>query len=453
MNSIWSSYRRKYQNKRRKRRMLVLCVVVITALLWLTWKTFYPSVVAVANMGPPGFGSAEARPIPEPDNISTPAIPEPEPNLIFTWNIAEGDTLCAIFENYEISQSVMYQILSADESLLALDVIRPGHLLTFTLDRETRELLSMELFVHPGKRVIYKRTDDGSFDYNEITIPGEWQEELLKGDIFSSFYESARSSGLTDQETGNITDLFRDKIQFARDMRGGDRFEVVRSRQFIDGEFTGQSRIEGIRIFRGKRIYSAFLWEDENYYDHNGKSLARAFRRYPMAGHYRVASHFSRARLHPITRRIAPHNGVDFGMPTGTKILSTGDGVVTRVSNHPFAGKYIEIQNGSHFTTRYLHLGRILVRRGQTVQRGERIALSGNTGRSTGPHLHFELHVNGRAVNPLTAKIPMASAVPDEKLVDFNQRVGELVAMMEEPSRTIALHRVDGHFSKLPSSF
>jgi murein DD-endopeptidase len=450
MNSIWG-YRRKCLNKRRKRRMLLLCVVIITALSWLTWKTFYPSAFAVANMDPPGFGSADARPTPEPDHITTPAIPEPD--LIFTWTIAEGDTLCAIFENYEISQNVLYQILSADEPLLALDVIRPGHLLTFTLDRETRDLLSMELFVHPGKRVIYKRTDDGSFDYDEITIPGEWQEELLDGDINSSFYVSARNSGLTDQETGNITELFRDKIQFARDMRSGDRFEVVHSRQFIDGEFTGQSRIEGVRIFRGKRIYSAFLFDDGNYYDLEGKSLARAFRRYPMKGHYRVTSSFSRARLHPITRRIAPHNGVDFGMPAGTAILSTGDGVVTRVSNHPFAGKYIEIQNGSHFTTRYLHLGRILVRRGQTVQRGERIALSGDTGRSTGPHLHFELHVNGRAVNPLTAKIPMASAVPDGKLVEFNQRVGELVAMMEEPSRIIALHRLDGPFSKLPSSF
>jgi murein DD-endopeptidase len=450
MNAIWT-YQGKCLNKRRKHRMLLLCIFMITALLWLTWKTLYPSVFAVANTDPPGFGSAETPAITEPDHIFTPAIPEP--NLILTWTITEGDTLCAIFEHYEISHAVMYQILSADESLLALDVIRPGHMLTFTLDQETRKLLSMELFIHAGKRVIYKRADDGSFDYDEITIPGEWKEELLNGDISSSFYVSARNAGLTDQETGNITDLFRDQIQFARDMRSGDRFEVVRSRQFVDGEFTGQSRVEGIRIFRGKCIYSAFLWDDGNYYDLNGNSLSRAFRRYPMAGHYRVASHFSPARLHPITRRIAPHNGVDFAMSSGTPILSTGDGVVTRVSNHPFAGKYIEIQHGSHFTTRYLHLTRILVRRGQTVQRGERIALSGNTGRSTGPHLHFELHVNGRPVNPLTAKIPMASAVPNEKLVYFNQRVGELVAMMEEPSRKIALHRVDGHFSKLPSCF
>jgi murein DD-endopeptidase len=444
MNSTRSSYRGKCLNKLRNHRMLLLYVFMITALLWLTWKNFHPSVLAVANTDPSTLDSAEARLISEPDDISTRAISKP--NLVYTWTITEGDTLCTIFENYEISQSVMYQILSADEPLLALDVIRPGHLLTFTLDQKTRELISMELYIHPGKQVIYNRVGDTSFDYDEINIPGEWKQELLDGDISSSFYVSALSAGLTDQETGNITDLFRDQIQFARHMRAGDRFQVIRSRQFVDGEFTGQSRVEGVRIFRGKLIYSAFLFDDGNYYDLEGKSLARAFRRYPMAGHCRVASHFSKARLHPITRRIAPHNGVDFAMPTGTPILSTGDGVVTRVSNHPFAGKYIEIQNGSHFTTRYLHLNRILVRRGQTVQRGERIALSGNTGRSTGPHLHFELHVNGRPVNPLTAKIPMASAVPNERLEEFNQQVGELVAMMEEPSLKIAMHRVDARF-------
>jgi murein DD-endopeptidase len=433
MNSLWSSYREKRLNKRCKNCILLLCVFMVTALLGLTWKTFHPSVVAVVNTNPSGGGSADSHPVPEPDNI-------------FTWAITAGDTLSAIFENYEISQGVMYQILSADESLLALDVLRPGNLLTFTLDQETRTLVSMELFIHPGKRVIYKRVDDSSFDYDEITIPGEWKQELLDGDIISSFYLSARSASLTDQETGNIIDLFRDQIQFARDIRAGDRFQVIRSRQFVNGEFTGQSRIEGVRLFRGKRIYSAFLFDDGNYYDHKGESLVRAFRRYPTAGHYGVISHFNPARRHPITRRITHHNGVDFRMPTGTTVLSTGDGVVTRVHNHPFAGKYLEIQHGSHYATRYMHLSRVLVRRGQTVQRGARIALSGNTGSSTGPHLHFELHVNKRPVNPLTAKIPMASAVPNGKLAEFNQRVGDLVAMMEQPLRKIALHSADEHF-------
>ena len=118
-------------------------------------------------------------------------------------------------------------------------------------------------------------------------------------------------------------------------------------------------------------------------------------------------------------------------MPTGTPIVSIGDGVVTRVENHPFAGRYLEIKHGSTYATRYLHMHRIDVRRGDTVKRGQRIGLSGSTGRVTGPHLHFELHVNGRPVNPMTANLPLSTSVPDAQLAEFNERVNELVSVME----------------------
>ena len=118
-------------------------------------------------------------------------------------------------------------------------------------------------------------------------------------------------------------------------------------------------------------------------------------------------------------------------MSVGTPVYATGDGIVTRVKNHRFAGKYIEIQHEGRYLTRYLHLSRITVKRGQKVQRGERIALSGNTGRSTGPHLHYELHVKGRAVNPLKAKIPMAASIPKEKFEAFQQKTAELTSFME----------------------
>lgn len=417
MNSIWNSYGDRRLNKHNR---LLVRVVILTFLLVLTCNTFHHSVSAAVNTDPSGAKNTVAH--------ST-----QESYQILTWTIAAGDTLSTIFDRLKISQGVMYQILSADESFLALDVLSPGHLLTFTLDRETRNLISMELHVHAGKRVTYTRVEDNNFECKEITTPGEWKEELITGNINGSFYISARSAGLNDQEIGNITDLFCDQIQFCRDIHPGDRFQIVLRRQFVDGDFTGQSRTEGVRLFCGKRLYSAFLFDDGNYYDHNGESLARAFRRYPMSGSYRIVSPFNPARRHPITKRLAPHNGIDFTMPVGTPILAAGDGVVTRVQNHPFAGKYVEIKHGSRYNTRYLHLSRILVRHGQKVQRGARIALSGNTGNSTGPHLHFEMHVNGRPMNPLTARIPMASAVPDEKLDKFDQRVQQLVSIMEKP--------------------
>jgi len=402
---------------------------------WLgTWA-------AMLVLGALGFSLHISGGRPEPaDSNTSPVLSArpPEPEHVFVRTIQTGDTLSSIFGRFNINQGTLHQILAADEALLALDVLRPGNVLTLTLDKQTRQLEEMELFIHAGSRVVYRRVNDSGFDFEEIIQPGIWEQELLEGEINGSFFVSATRAGLTDGETAAISDLFKDQLNFRREIKAGDRFQVVRKRQFVEGESTGQSRIEGVRILRPNRLYSAFLFEDGNYYDHRGESLVRAFMRYPTKSRHRVSSHFNPVRRHPVTRRIAPHNGVDFAMPIGTPVKAIGDGVVTRVHHHPFAGKYVEIQHGGQYVTRYLHLHKTLVRRGQRVQTGDRIALSGNTGRSTGPHLHFELHVNGRPVDPLRAKIPMSAAVPREKLPQFHQRVAVLVAMMEQPQGHVA---------------
>ncbi len=441
MNASWILSPQERKALRRKRLLrLGLVAVVLVGLLSYLVTTPRQRQNLPASLEMAAAPVSEERPDAVVIGVEEPEVPpvtEAVDDRIVIHPITNGDTLSTIFDQLGI-HSVMYQILAADESLLALDVLRPGQHLTFTFDQDGLRLLSMELFIDPGKQVLYSRFDNDSFGYEEIIHPGQWRQQLLDGEINGSFYLSAIGVGLSEMETANITNLFRDHLNFARDMRAGDRFQVVRSQQFVGEEFTGQSRIEGVRIMRRNREHTAFLFEDGNYYDARGESLARAFRRYPTGGQYRISSAFNPARKHPITRQVQPHNGVDFAMPTGTAILATGDGVVTRVMSHPYAGKYVEIQHGSQYLTRYLHLHRILVKRGQTVKRGERIALSGNTGRSTGPHLHFELHVRGRPVNPITANIPMAASVPKDKRTDFNQLVEQLVAVMENGSHRIA---------------
>ncbi len=434
MNAVWTStVERTRRRKRRNRRLLFSCILL---LLVLAIRAMIPERPD-ASVPPPDIAETQA---PEPARVE--AAPEPVappvPDNVFSRDIAEGDTLSAIFDSFHIDQQTMYQILAADEQLLALDVLRPGNRLTFTLDETTRLLQSMELYIHPGKQVVYERVDADNFEFREIELPGTWEQVFLTGEIQGNFFLSALSAGLTEQEAATIADLFDAKLNFSRDMRAGDRFQVIRSEQYVNGVKTGQSQLLGIRIEGLRYKYDAFLFEDGNYYDHGGESLARAFRRYPFAGHYRVSSPFNPRRRHPITKRISPHNGTDFAMPSGTRILAAGDGTVTRVKNHPFAGKYVEIQHGSHYKTRYLHLSKILVKRGQRVERGQKIALSGNTGRSTGPHLHYELHLNSRVVNPLKAKIPMAASIPEEKRQQFQATVAELSARMEQSGEQIA---------------
>ncbi|HEY7885159.1 MAG TPA: peptidoglycan DD-metalloendopeptidase family protein [Cellvibrionaceae bacterium] len=351
-------------------------------------------------------------------------------NHIHHYAIEPGDSLSGIFSRFGFSQQQMHQIMAADQSLLALDILRPGHTLTFQLD-DNRQLQSMELFVHAGNRVLYNREDDGVFSYKELLDAGQWQSKTLVGFIQGNFYTSAKNSGLTDGDIATIHQLFRDRIDFSRDIQAGARFQVVRSTHYVGSQATGQSRIEGVRIINRQQQLDAFLHTNGQFYNARGESIDRAFMRIPLSRKYPISDDFNPQRLHPVTRRVRPHNGTDFATPRGTTVLSAAEGRVHRVENHPFAGRYIEIQHHGQYKTRYLHLDKTLVRTGQRVERGQPIALSGGTGRVTGAHLHYELHVNNRPVNPVTANIPLAEPIPDDSRKDFFASVAFMIELME----------------------
>lgn len=353
--------------------------------------------------------------------------------------VRQGDTLSVLFDRYNIGQTTLRYILSADESLLALETLRPGQVLSFRYKNNTQYLKEMTLYKHPGYRVIYKRVADNAFNYEVVRPAGQWRNERISGTIEGIFYLSARRAGLTEAETVTVTRIFQDQLNFSRTIQKGDQFQVVRSVQTIGGQATGQTRINSARIQRRAYEHTAFLFDDGRYYDKQGKSLARGFTRTPLATSYRISSPFNPKRKHPVTGRVGPHNGIDFATPKGTKVLSTGDGVVSRVGNHPFAGRYVDIQHGGQYKTRYLHLHRVLVRKGESVSRGQTVALSGNSGRSTGPHLHFELHVHGRPVDPMKANIPISRSIPKKHQQAFTKLVVEQTAMLDAQNQRIKI--------------
>ncbi|MBA4501865.1 peptidoglycan DD-metalloendopeptidase family protein [Marinobacterium sp. 3-1745] len=357
----------------------------------------------------------------EPTSLTQLSIPD------YVYTIQSGDTLSTIFERLGVSQKEMYQVLESDVSILALDTLKPGDKLGFWL--ESGQLHQLELRFSAAEQVVFTRAAAEVFEYSEVRLEGEWREEMLAGEINGSFYNSAKRAGLRASEIQRVSALLQDKINFRRDLRAGDRFQVVRAEQYVDGEATGNTRLEGLRILNRSRELTAFNFEGQ-FYDLNGESLASAFIRYPTKGKYRLSSHFNPFRKHPVTGRVRPHNGTDFATPIGTPVLATGDGVVTRVTKHPYAGLYIVIEHGEKYKTRFLHLSKALVTKGQTVSRGQKIALSGNSGRSTGPHLHYELHVNGRPVNAMTAPIPVADGVDKDERLAFTQRTQRLLEQM-----------------------
>nr|WP_040571944.1 peptidoglycan DD-metalloendopeptidase family protein [Shewanella benthica] len=340
----------------------------------------------------------------------------------FMHKITSGDTLSGLFMQASVDQQTMYRVLEADLNVLALDTLKPGNQIKFWLD-DKGELEKLQLYFSAAHQVVFTRFDDGSFNVDDINIEGFWRNRSVSGEIHGSFYVSAKKIGLNAGEIQRIESLLKEKLNFSRDLRAGDRFSVLMNDQFIDGTATGASDILGITIHRGRSDITAFQNSDGNFYDDQGRSLSRAFQRIPLLKNYRISSRFNRHRHHPVTGRTSPHNGTDFATPIGTKVIAPGDGIVTLVTNHRYAGKYVVIQHGNKYRTRYLHLSKALVHKGQRVTRGQVIALSGNTGRITGPHLHYEFHVNGRPVNPMTANIPMSSKLSKKQMNEFEQLV------------------------------
>ncbi|MGF1697089.1 peptidoglycan DD-metalloendopeptidase family protein [Vibrio lamellibrachiae] len=358
----------------------------------------------------------------------------------FEYVIQSGDNLSSIFTQLGFRYQDMMRIMETDLNYLALDTLKPGNTLRFWQGEEPSDLAKMELQFSVVNQVVYTRLEDGDYTFEEILVPGVWVEHPLVGEINGSFSQSVNRAGLNSAEIEQVVSLLKDKINFSRDLRAGDRFELVQSRQYVNDALTGNREIQAVKIYNRGREVSAYLHKDGQYYDNEGNSLQRAFQRKPVNGSYRLSSSFNPKRLHPVTGRVSPHNGTDWATPTGTSIVSTGDGVVVMTRNHPYAGKYVVIQHGSTYKTRYLHLSKILVRKGQTVSRGQRIGLSGSTGRVTGPHIHYELMIRGRAVNAMTANIPMANSVPKKEMAGFVARRNELDSLLKEQVTELALN-------------
>ncbi|MBW3696904.1 peptidase M23 [Vibrio sp. T187] len=358
-------------------------------------------------------------------------LPQPEPLVTrVDYIVKVGDTLSGIFSSLGLSYKALNEILGADQIPLQLDTLKPGDHLELMVDRD-RELLSLTFHISLVEKAIYTKESDEKFHYEFKEEQGEWREELYSGTINGSFSMSAHQLGLSSKQIAQITRILRDKLDFSRSLRAGDRFDVLVNHQFLGEHATGNSEIQGISFKLVTGEVAAFLASDGRFYDRDGNSLERAFNRYPVDEKYRrITSPFNPKRKHPVTGRVTPHNGTDFATPVGAAVYSTGDGKVIGVRNHPYAGKYLVIEHNSVYKTRYLHLDRFLVKKGDYVKRGQKIAISGATGRLTGPHLHFEVLVRNRAVDAMKADLPLATSIPEEDKASFLTRIIEFDSMI-----------------------
>ncbi|MTH48344.1 murein DD-endopeptidase MepM [Intestinirhabdus alba] len=342
---------------------------------------------------------------------------------VHEYVVSTGDTLSSILNQYGIEMGDISRLAAADKDLRNLKI---GQQISWTLT-EQGDLQRLTWEVSRRETRTYDRTDNG-FKKSSEMLQGEWVNNLIKGTVGGSFVTSAKDAGLTSAEISAVIKAMQWQMDF-RKLKKGDEFSVLMSREMLDGK-REQSQLLGVRLRSSGKDYYAIRAEDGKFYDRNGTGLAKGFLRFPTARQFRISSNFNPRRQNPVTGRIAPHRGVDFAMPQGTPVLAVGDGEVVVAKRSGAAGYYIAIRHGRTYTTRYMHLRKLLVTPGQKVKRGDRIALSGNTGRSTGPHLHYEVWINQQAVNPLTAKLPHTEGLTGTERREYLAQVKEVLPQL-----------------------
>lgn len=339
------------------------------------------------------------------------------------YTVARGDTLHDILLKYNVNRKDVYQLTTNFKQLANL---RIGQQISWTTD-DSHNLQSFSWIISSNNIRIYEKSGNKFVESSETTDVVS-QHLVIKGDIKTSFISDARKNGLTSSEIGVITRALQWRLDF-RYLQVGDKFSIVLSRE-MHGKHLSNSQLLGVRIKNGTKDYYAILADDGKFYDINGGSLSQSFFRYPLEKEARVSSGFNPHRLHPVTGLVMPHNGVDFAVSRGTPVLSVGDGEVVIAKYSGSAGNYIAIRHGRQYMTTYMHLDKILVKSGQQVKQGDKIGLSGNTGRSTGPHLHFELHINNKPVNPLTASLPISEGLTGKSKKAFLSKVKNISSQL-----------------------
>jgi len=223
--------------------------------------------------------------------------------------------------------------------------------------------------------------------------------------VKDNFYLTATRSGL---ETNGIATFQRSlPSQFdLRHLKKNESLRILLERKL------GKSRIMAYKFKSGKFNYTAYRISDKQFY-HLADKGNKVDLIYPLPVTARLSSPFNPSRVNPVSGKISPHNGIDYSMPMNTKVVSVINGKITRAEYNNTMGYFVEVTGNAGIKTRYLHLNKILIKNGAQVSRGTAIALSGNSGRSSGPHLHYELVVNNTPVNSLAFR---ASAPTDNKL-------------------------------------
>jgi murein DD-endopeptidase MepM/ murein hydrolase activator NlpD len=399
-------------------------------------------VIGIATLLSLGAGDVEANRKAVPLTLELDARPPTEPELLTeeisstpvapTWHkyeVRSGDNLSLIFQRAGLDDGDVYHIVSRAAGGRSLTRIYPGQSLSFQIS-EQGDLQALRYEQSRLTSVVYTRNGD-NYEVENLVREPERHRNFASATIKSSLFLAGKDAGMTHNTIMELANVFGGVIDFVLDPRVGDNFHVLYEELYLDGEKLGDGEILAAEFNNQGRRHTAFRYIDENgkvgYYSEDGVSMRKAFLMAPV-DFTRISSNFNLRRLHPIYKTTRPHRGTDYAAPRGTPVFSAGDGRVVEAGYTRANGNYVVIKHGEQYATKYLHLDKRKVKKGNRVEQQQVIGTVGSTGAATGPHLHYEFLLNGVHRNPRTIhkKLPKAKSLAQAKMPRFHEQTRSL---------------------------
>lgn len=365
-------------------------------------------------------------------------VAPPKPSYITKQvKVRSGDNMGVIFQRLGLSTTDLH-LIDQLKGTDTLRLLKPGQELTFKLTKDG-ELHSL-YYPHSLEQALKVSRKADSFVARPVKLELDTREQVAKGEIRSSFWGAAVDAGMTEDQIMDLAAIFGWDIDFAQDLQPGDSFRVVYEEKYQDDERVASGDILAAEFVNQGATYRAVLNEDGNYYTPDGKAMRKSFLRAPVNFKY-ISSNFNPRRLHPVTGKVRPHNGIDYVAPVGTPIMAAGSGSVVAAGYNQFNGNYVFIKHAGNYVTKYLHLSKRTVNKGQRVKQGQTIGNLGGTGRVTGPHLHYEFVVGGVHKNPRTLNLPQAETLSGRALANFKAQAMPQLAKLDSPELQLAQNK------------
>ena len=364
---------------------------------------------------------------------------KPEYTLPARWTktitVKSGDTLGALMESTTLSGDDYRGAMKAIRKHFDPREILPGQTIDVQFENVDNKGVwkQVDYRINGLKSITISRDAHGAIIADKTEKKVEIKTHAARTVVKNSLYADLSKAGVPDGVINRLIHAYSWSVDFQRDIWGGEKIELLyETKETKDGEYMRSGHLLYAKLdIRGKEI-PMYLFEKEpeyfTFFEPNGQSVKKALLKTPVDG-ARLSSGFGRRR-HPVLGYTKMHKGLDFAAPTGTPIYAAGDGVVERANRFSSFGNYVKIRHNDKYKTAYAHLHKFAkgMRAGTRVKQGQVIGYVGTTGRSTGPHLHYEVHVNGRAVNPHSMKLPIGEKLKGKKLSRFKREMGTIKA-------------------------